>query len=103
MSRSMSAVLSATTVLLLFNNVLACQLSRKYSCILRITLPCVLLDTWHIYYYVPSGSFLCIGSFCSFVRESIPVLSVAGQAGGPREHGMQVWALAEVRGTCSGS
>ena len=53
-------------------------------------------------YYVPIGRFLHIGIFCSSARGSFLVLSVAGHAGGRREHCGTSVALAEVCGTCSG-
>ena len=43
-----------------------------------------------------------IGIFCSSARGPFLLVSVTGHAGGPREHWVQVWASAEVRGTCSG-
>ena len=46
--------------------------------------------------------FTSISIFCSSARGSFLLLSVTGHAGGPREHSVQVWALAKVRGTCSG-
>ena len=55
-----------------------------------------------LYYYIPNGRFLHISISCSSARGSFLVLSVAGHARDPRECWVQVWALAEVRGTCSG-
>ena len=46
-------------------------------------------------------TFLAHGHFSLFRPRVFIVLSVAGHAGGPREHWVQVWALAVVRGTCS--
>ena len=46
-------------------------------------------------------TFLAQRHFFSSVYGSFLLFAVAGHAGGPREHWVQVWALAEVRGTCS--
>ena len=55
------------------------------------------------HYYVPKLTlFGHWHFFCSSARGSFLVLSVAGHAGGPRDHWVQAWALGEVRGTCSG-
>ena len=43
-----------------------------------------------------------MGIFCSSARGSFLLLSVTGHEGGLGEHWVQVWALAKVRGTCSG-
>ena len=47
-------------------------------------------------------TFLHIVKLFSYGRGSFLVLSAAGDAGGLRVHTAQVWAPAEVRGTCSG-
>ena len=54
------------------------------------------------YYYYKMKLFLDIGIFFSSTRGSFVLLSVTGHAGGLHEHWEQVWALADVRGTCSG-
>ena len=48
------------------------------------------------------SAFLDIGLLCSSARGSFLLLSVEGDPGGPRKDWVQVWALAEDRGTYSG-
>ena len=78
---------------------------------LFISKPCAPAQTLHysgwVYavgggMYQINGRFLHVRFFCSSARGSFLLLSVAGYAGGPCEHWVHVWALAEVRGTCSG-
>ena len=43
-----------------------------------------------------------MGIICSSAHGSSLWLSVTGHTGSPREHWVDVWALAEVRDMCSG-
>ena len=56
----------------------------------------------HVRNICTKRTFLAHRYFCSSTCASFLVLSVAGHAGGPRQHWVQVRAWAEVRGTCSG-
>ena len=59
---------------------------------------------YHIFVYMPMYKcvFRHFGFFFSSGRGSFLVFSAPWHAGSPREHWVQVWALAKVRGTRSG-
>ena len=67
-----------------------------------LQLYCIQSTTIHIYTYIYNMFFWPVGIFFSFVRGSFLVLSAPWHARSPPGPRMQVWALAEVHGTCSG-
>ena len=70
---------------------------------MKLPLLIIIPGTEHILYFVCINVFFWpFGIFFSSGRGSFLVLSAPWHAGSPPGPRAQVWALAEVRGTCSG-